>query len=327
MIGRYRTAFVVAAVGLVAVLTAVLGQEELAGLSLFVAAAATPLAVLLAVRSRMGIPAFPRAALVGGAVVGGVVALVGHVVAGGFVGAFVLGFAELARELLESLRTDPRVSDVLSSPWVVVLLIQVTVVAPIAEEVGKTLGAWLGRPTGRREAFLAGVAAGTGFAVLENLLYAGVGAAYGEPWPAVIAARALGAAVHPLATGLVALGWWEWRNERDLGALARRFLAGVGIHALWNGTAVVVAVVGTAVEMGGAPQDMGSVSLAFAAVLGAVFAGGLWIVTVRVAEGRSPSLTVEWRRVQPVAAWVTLTALILVPAALLVLAFPDFYGG
>ncbi|NIS37015.1 MAG: PrsW family intramembrane metalloprotease, partial [Actinobacteria bacterium] len=56
-------------------------------------------------------------------------------------------------------------------------------------------------------------AAGAGFAVVENVLYALGGAWASGPWTAILLARLPGAAVHPLASGLVVLGWWELRRE------------------------------------------------------------------------------------------------------------------
>ena len=149
--------------------------------------------------------------------------------------------------MLDSLRIDPRLTDILSSPWVLLLLVDLAVVAPLTEETGKALGAGLARPAARRDAFVSGVAAGAGFAIVENILYASVAATVGGPWPAVVVARAMGAAVHPLASGLVVMGWWDARHGGGGPAMAKGFFAGAGVHAAWNASMVALVVAETAV--------------------------------------------------------------------------------
>jgi hypothetical protein len=62
----------------------------------------------------------------------------------------------------------------------------------------------------------------------------------------VLAARALGAALHPFGAGLMAVAWWHTLRHES-GSAARWFRnygLAVGAHALWNGTCVVAAAVG-----------------------------------------------------------------------------------
>ena len=63
------------------------------------------------------------------------------------------------------------------------------------------------------------------------------------------------------------LGWWEWKQNRDLGVLVRRFLFGVGVHALWNGSIVTMGVVG---ETYGVDQllGLGALGVVYTAALG-----------------------------------------------------------
>jgi RsiW-degrading membrane proteinase PrsW (M82 family) len=290
---------------------------------LVIGAAAAPIGVLLAVRARAGSSGREMTAALGGGVVGPVVAIASHAFVGAFAYAFFLGFAEAGQGLLDALRLDPRLQDVLASPWVVLLLVDVAVVAPLTEEAGKALGAfWFAPPKDRREAFLTGVAAGTGFAVVENLLYAGLAAAVGGPWQVVVLARTLGAAVHPLASGFVAIGVYDRREGEGTGALLRGYGAGVGVHALWNGSLVVLAVAGTVAEASGeATAEL--VQLAFSAVLGAGLGAVLWIRLGRVAEDAGEP---TWSRAA-LAAWILLCASLLVPVAVIVLVFPLFYVG
>ena len=322
----YRAAAAALTVGIGAIVWSILAGAGPPAGALFVAAAAAPVAVLLAVLGRTGGRPLPRA-LAGGAIAGPLVAVAGHAIVFAFAAAFLLGFLDSGRELLDSLRVDPRITDVLSSPWVLLLLVDVSVVAPLTEETGKALGARFARPATRGEAFVAGVTAGTGFAIVENVLYATMGALFGGPWAAIVVARAMGAAVHPLATGLVMTGWWDARHGRGGAALARGFFAGAGVHAVWNGAMVALVVAGTAIRVNGAPGMTGAASLAFTGALGAVAAAVLWVVTEAVADGRDPATAVRPSEARTVAAWVLLAASLLVPVAVIIVAFPSFYLG
>ncbi len=322
----FRWAVASLVLGIGAIVWSILAGTEPPTATLFVAATAAPLAVLFGVLGRMG-GRLPTPALIGGAILGPVVAIVGHAAVFAFAAAFFLGFLQAGRALLEELRVDPHITEVLASPWLLLVLVDVSVVAPLTEETGKALGARLSRPASRPEAFLAGAAAGAGFAVVENVLYALAGAAFGGPWTAIVVARAMGAAVHPLATGLVVTGWWEARHGGGARALGRGFFAGAGVHALWNGTIVALAVAETAIRLSGAPGMMGVASLAFTAALGVVAAAALWMVSGSIIAGRDPLSEVRVSETRTVAAWIVLSASLLVPVAVLVLAFPSFYLG
>lgn len=287
------------------------------------AAVAGPVAVLAAIKGRLDEP-IPPGAVIGGGTVGPVVALASHAAVAAFVYAFVLGFADTFTGLLDRFRADPELVDVLSSPWLLVAMISVAAVAPLTEEAGKALGAALSRPATRRQAFMAGAAAGVGFAAVENLLYVGFGAAFGGSWPVIALGRLLGVAVHPLASGLVMLGWWEWRNDRKVMSLLRGYLAGVGVHALWNGSIVVLAAVETAYGLSGSVIGSSRVGLAYLAAFGAVGAVGLWQLTESVADERRVRGSAKEAGV--LAGWVIATATILIPVTIMIIAFPDFYG-
>jgi RsiW-degrading membrane proteinase PrsW (M82 family) len=321
-VGRSLTAgfaLILTAIG-IAVLAA-LAPGDASDSALVLGVAAAPIGVLLAVRARVGPSGREPMAAVGGGLVGPVVAIATHALVGAFAYAFFLGFADAGRDLLDALRIDPRLQELLASPWIVLLMVDVAVVAPLTEEAGKVLGAfWFAPPRDRREAFLAGAAAGTGFAVVENLLYAGLAAAFGGPWQAVVLARTLGTAVHPLSSALVALGVYDRRHGDGIAALLRGYGAGVAVHALWNGSLVVLAVAAT---VGGTTGATELVQLAFSAALGAVLGAVLWIRAGRV--GKEPAASV-WSRAA-IAAWILLCASMLVPVAVIVLTFPSFSAG
>jgi RsiW-degrading membrane proteinase PrsW (M82 family) len=321
---EYRFAVVALAV---AVLSAALGAWigfESALVLVVLAAIAGPAAVVAALKGRLDRPV-PVGAVVGGGTIGPVVAVASHTIVAAFVYAFVIGFADTFTGLLDRFRADPQLVDVLTSPWLLVAMISVAAVAPLTEEAGKGLGAVVARPAGRREAFLAGAAAGAGFAAVENLLYVGLGAAFGGPWPVIALGRLLGVAVHPLASGLVMLGWWEWCTNRSPMTLLRGYLAGVGVHALWNGSLVVFAAVETAYGLSGSALDMSRLGLAYLMGLGAAAAVGLWQLTDSVAGRRRMPGSV--RDVRSLAAWVVATGTLLVPVTIMILVFPDFYRG
>lgn len=321
----YRWAVAALVVGIGAIVWSVLTNTEPLPVTLFVAAAAAPGAVLFLVIGRLN-GRLPASALIGGSLVGPLVALAGHAIVLAFAAAFFLGFLEAGRALLDELRVDPRVTEILSSPWLLLVLVDVSVVAPLTEETGKALGARFAHPSSREEAFVAGVTAGVGFAIVENALYAGAAATFGGPWPAILVARAMGAAVHPLATGLIVTGWWDARHGRDR-AFGRAFFAGAAVHAIWNGSMVALVVAETAIDVSGASGLMGVTSLAFTGALGVVALAVLWTVSGSVSAGEDLYPAVRVSEGRALAGWIVLSASLLVPTSILILAFPSFYLG
>ncbi len=289
-------------------------------LGLVAGAALVPFAVLFAVAGHCD-AAPPVRSLIGGAVIGVGFAILGHAVVTAFAYFFFLGFAEAATDALDALRIDPEFTSVLSSPWTLLYFIDLAVVAPFSEEIGKGLGAYVGRPGSRRAALQAGVAAGVGFAVVENVMY-GVGGLF-YAWEPVVLARMLGAAVHPLASGLVAVGWWELRNGRSRTAAVRRLASGFGVHAAWNGSLVVAAVAGIAYDHGGGSGMSALLSLVYVGVIGVLTAAGLWILTRRVVSDAKLS-DMAPTDARTITAWAVLASSLLVPVAALVIAYPNF---
>ncbi|MGA3185105.1 MAG: PrsW family glutamic-type intramembrane protease [Candidatus Dormibacteria bacterium] len=312
--------------GITAVAVALTAAGVGAGALALLCASAAPLAVGAALCARLGRP-FPGRALILGGGLGVLVALLTAPLAGGFVALFVQGFGTGAHQLIRSLQLDPRLTTVLGSPWVLVLLITLVAVAPLTEEAGKALGAGLAGPASREEAFLFGAWAGVGFALVENLVYAGIGIASGHQWPMVALSRSIGAAANPLATGLVMLGWWHWKEEGRVVALVRGYLSGVGVNALWNGTTVVLGVVVAALAVGHPGTSLEYAVLVYSAVLGVVLAAALWVVASAVAAGRDPLVAVSMRSARSMAMACVLGASLLVPLAVLIIAFPRFYSG
>ena len=322
---RYWQALTVAAVGVGTVLWGVTGAGDLSAIGMFVGAAAVPVAVLLAIAGRLDSD-IPVGSVIGGGTIGPLVAVLSHAVVFGFAYLFFLGFAEDAVELLEAFRIDPNLVDAARSPWTIMFFLELVLVAPLTEEIGKGLGGLVRRPATRRDAFMAGVAAGVGFAVVENILYASGGLFFGPDWEAIVAVRTMGAAIHPLASGLVVLGWWEWRQNDDLGQLFRRFFMGAGVHALWNGSIVALGVVGSAYSVDSL-VGLGALGVAYAAGLGAIALAALWRFAGSVASGDEARVRFDGTDVRTIGGWVVLTASMLIPIALLFFAYPEWVGG
>lgn len=126
------------------------------------------------------------------------------------------------------------------SPMIVVFLIFTAIQAPIPEEFAKALGpALMGkRIQNERQAFLIGLAAGAGFAILENMLYEGIYAQWnGWSWGGITLLRGFGSILHPLCTGIIALAFFRARNNGKgwLATVGPAYALSVGLHTLWNG--------------------------------------------------------------------------------------------
>jgi RsiW-degrading membrane proteinase PrsW (M82 family) len=310
-------------------------------LCLIVAALAPPLAAVVWMLGRQpGTLTWRRAgvAFVGGATVSVVLAIILEVLLPGVVLLLVLDLAEPVLDGLEGLFdavAGREVAKVLTSPGFLFALVELAVVAPLVEETVKPLVTLpllrhLERP---RDALLLGAAAGAGFAVLENVLYATAGL---RIWAGILAVRALGAAVHPLGSGLVALGWHGvLRGRPDSG---RRWLGGyglaIGIHALWNGGITLLLALAGTQFFGEMPPEVdvlgatvaGSL-LALLAVEGvAVFIGAPALARrLAVPEEREepvefpPSAVLPLAPDQAMAIWALLCLLALLPVGLAVL--------
>ncbi|MBM3469354.1 MAG: PrsW family intramembrane metalloprotease [Armatimonadetes bacterium] len=205
---------------------------------LFLGAALPPLAALSVAAEGVGQPASARrvlVAMVAGGTASVIAAVMLEMLLPGIIALFVKPVADMIREVI-ALIDQGRFSDLFRSPAAIFALVQLAVVAPIAEEAVKPIGVMvLGRRIQcARDALLIGMGCGAGFAIVENIMYEGGGISI---WAGITFVRAIGGALHPIGAGLVSLGWFgvfqrqpgRWRN------LARNYLAAVGLHAIWNG--------------------------------------------------------------------------------------------
>jgi len=127
----------------------------------------------------------------------------------------------------------------LTNPLVFVsILVFASVLTPLIEEAVKPsiiwfLGNHLSIPS---EGFLLGALCGAGFAMMEGLLAAS-GAT--QLWGFSLAGRAAASLMHITSSGLFGWAIASARLEKRYGRLALTYLLSVGIHGMWNGSAIL----------------------------------------------------------------------------------------
>lgn len=210
------------------------------------------------------------------------------------------------------------------SPLILVFLAVTAVEAPIPEEFAKALGIPLfgrARIQNERQAFAIGLASGAGFAILENMLYEGLYAGYnGWSWGGITLLRSIGSVLHPLGTGIIALGWYRMKQGGGAGKLFKAYLLSVGLHTLWNGGFDPL------VYLTGLDYFAGTdVSLSFyGETLNVLFIGylillsiGLWWLLRRIvnqiSEGIQPDLTPVTVSRRAIAVWAVACAFVIIP--------------
>jgi len=227
-----------------------------------------------------------RALLVfaGGATVSVFIAIVLEILLPMIVLSLVADLTDTVSNSMRSIFRDLSNMDVaaaLTNPRFIYIFLQIAIIAPLAEEFAKPLVTLpLLRSLGKKEAFWLGALAGAGFAALENMVYATSGFAI---WAGILIVRALGGALHPLGSGLVAQGWWSvLRGEGDAGKnWLKRFGIAFAVHAAWNGGSLLVITLGGARFFGELPPRVdllglsaAGITLAFLLTLGL---SALWI--------------------------------------------------
>ena len=209
---------------------------------LFTLGAALPtVAVLAWAFRRLGWPITWRQAglaLVGGATLSIFLAILLEAVLPFLASILIEPLGMLAESFGDALSSGGFLDRLFFSPAALVFLLFVAVQAPLPEEFAKALGLPIfgrRRITRPEQAFAVGMACGAGFGILENMLYEGLYAqSAGWSWAGIALLRAIGSVLHPLCTGLVALGWFRAR-EAGGAALLKSYLLAVGVHTLWNG--------------------------------------------------------------------------------------------
>jgi RsiW-degrading membrane proteinase PrsW (M82 family) len=206
-------------------------------------------------------------AFAGGATVGVFLAIVLEILLPFTIFALVFELAQHVLAQLEALFRALASRDVayaLTNRGFIYLFIQLAVIAPLAEEFAKPLVILpLVRYANRQESFWLGALAGAGFAALENVIYAMGGFAI---WAGILAVRALGGALHPLGSGLVAQAWRDvMLREKDAGKnWWKRFGIATAVHAAWNGGSLLVITLGSARFFGDLPPEIDILGLSAA---------------------------------------------------------------
>jgi RsiW-degrading membrane proteinase PrsW (M82 family) len=266
----------------------------------------------------------------GGATVSVFIALVLEILLPVIVLSLVFNLADtLSNQVSDLFRalSNEKIAEALTNPSFIYIFIQIALIAPLAEELSKPLITLpLLQNTNKQEAFWIGALAGAGFAALENIIYATSGFAI---WSGILLVRALGGALHPLGSGLVAQGWRDvLRGEKDAGTnWWKRYGIAVAIHAAWNGGSLLVITLGGARFFGELPPEIdllglsaAGTTLAFLLILGITT---LWIG--RAYGHNKPVLTMQGE-VTPesefvpsdraVALWAVVCLIALVPAGI-----------
>lgn len=209
------------------------------------------------------------------------------------------------------------------SPGVIFFLFITALQAPIPEEFAKALALPVfgrRRITNERQALLIGLVGGAGFAILENMLYEGLYAQWnGWRWGGVTLLRGFGAILHPLCTGLVALGWFRMK-EQGAWQLLKAYALAVGLHTLWNGGFEAFVYITGIDYYGGLGPSFDFYGIAIEAALAAYLVGlslGLWWLLRRLvnglAQGVEPDFTPAAVSQRALAAWAFASALVVVP--------------
>jgi RsiW-degrading membrane proteinase PrsW (M82 family) len=311
------------------------GLAPLLGPWFIIAAATLPpvAAVIWAANGRPGWLTWRRAgvAFSAGATVSAPLAILIEILVSTVIIGLLLGLGEPVLDALEELvdlLAGGRIGHALTSPGFSIALVGLAVVAPLVEELAKSLVVLplLKGLKSRRDAFLLGVAAGAGFAALENIVYALFGGSY---WGGILAVRALGAAVHPLGTGLTAVAWHALLNRNP--GTGRRWIGAFGLavvqHAVWNSGLVLWMALSGAAFLGPEPWEANLLGAGIAVGILALIAlegVALWIGLRALSRRLEPTAAEahtagEIPAERAIALWAVACLVILLPVGLAVL--------
>jgi RsiW-degrading membrane proteinase PrsW (M82 family) len=236
-----------------------------------------------------------------------------------------------AVDLGDELSIDTNFTDLLFTGWAFFLLAELAVVAPFLEETLKPLGALVALPRTRSEALMFGAAAGTGFAVIENIIYASGSLLGTEWWAPISVVRMSGSALHLIGTALVTLAVFELRRpkEQRLISLPSAYGLALGVHAAWNGTIAVAIILFAGNDRLGLSNDAlawGIGLLILLATFGAVLLAAL-LAVARAVRNDEPLRRIasmdSLGQSEQIAAWTLVTTLLLVPIGIAITVFPD----
>ena len=209
------------------------------------------------------------------------------------------------------------------SPVIIVFLLVTALQAPFPEEFAKALAIpMFGRKriTDEQKAFLIGVCSGAGFAILENMLYEGIYAQFsGWTWGGITLLRGIGSVLHPLGTGIIAVGWVRARKQ-GWGILLKAYMLAVGLHTLWNGGFQPLLYLTGLDRYGGLDvsisfygEVIGVVLILYLVALSAGLWWLLWRITTSFAADKAPELAIVAISPRRLAIWALVAALVIIP--------------
>lgn len=140
--------------------------------------------------------------------------------------------------LLNSNRALDALELLLDDPFILtLLLVYLSLVVPLIEELLKPIAVWLllGRNLTSAQGFALGVLGGAGFALFENLTLG----ATSVDWTLTNVLRIGATALHMATGGLMGCAIVRSKNEKRYWGLFGTYLASVFLHGLWNAMAVV----------------------------------------------------------------------------------------
>jgi RsiW-degrading membrane proteinase PrsW (M82 family) len=135
-----------------------------------------------------------------------------------------------------------------TTPQLIATIVLTAAVAPLVEEGFKPVGPLtiIGRIRGPAEAFILGMAAGIGFAILETTEY--IGGFGGADWIIVAMERIGAGLIHGVGAGMAMLGWYYIFRGKGV---SQRYLKGFGAiiyailqHGIFNGSTFLELVPG-----------------------------------------------------------------------------------
>jgi len=123
-----------------------------------------------------------------------------------------------------------------------VVVLAVSVITPIVEELAKSAAAWViyDRLSTAAHGFWCGAVSGAGFAVFEGLM---ASANTSGSWSFILLIRAGSSMMHILASAMAGWGIAAFRHSRRPTYLLGGYAIAIGLHALWN-TSVVAIIYG-----------------------------------------------------------------------------------
>ncbi len=211
-----------------------------------------------------------------------------------------------------------------ASPLIFVFLAITAIEAPIPEEFAKALGIPMfgsARIQNERQAFAIGLASGAGFAILENMLYEGLYASHnGWSWGGITLLRSIGSVLHPIGTGIIALGWFRMKAGGGVGKLLKAYLLSVGLHTLWNGGFEPLVYLTGLDYFAGAGSSLSiygeTLNILLVGYL-ILLSSGLWWLLRRIVDQISADATTDITPTiiskRAIAVWAVASALVIIP--------------